>query len=110
MQVGLCPSAYLVLCNLIMEFTIVGIDDVTPKGNVSVRMQRNADVETDLGLVLGGRISRIAVRASSLNKEIGDTTELDMDNTFEFEDREWTVPEGEENAGEKRMLEWIVPR
>lgn len=92
-----------------MEFTIVGIGSVTPKGNRTIRMQRNADVETDLGTVLGGRISRVVVKADTFSKEVGDAVDLDMNSTFKFSIEPWTVPEGEENAGNVYDLEWVRP-
>ena len=92
-----------------MTFKIVGIGDVTPKGNVTVRMQRNANITTDLGTVIGGRISRIVVGAESLSKEIGDEVDLDMDSTFKFEDRDFEIPEGDDK-GLIIALEWVVGR
>jgi len=101
-----------------MLFKLVGIGDATPKGNSTVRMQRNASVDTDLGQVIGGRTSRIVVKADSLSKAVGDEVELDLDTTFKFEERPYDVPADatlkdgsvHPNAGERIMMEWIVQR
>ena len=108
-RLGSARLRILCFAFLIVEFSIVGIGDVTPKGNRTIRMQRNADIETDLGTVVGGRISRIVVRSESFSKEKDDVVDLDMDSTFKFEDRTFTIPEGEENAGQEIELEWVVP-
>ena len=93
-----------------MDFTIVKIGKVTDNGNLTVVMQRSADVTCDLGEIVGGRRSRIVVRAESLSKEIDDVVTLDMESTFKFETRPYTIPEGEENAGDVVQLEWVVVR
>lgn len=102
------PPAFY--CITMIDFTIVKIGNTTENGNVTVVMQRSADVTCELGEITGGRRSRIVVRAESLLKEIDETVSLDMDLTFKFENRPYTVPEGEENAGQVIDLEWIVSR
>ena len=101
-----------------MVFKVVGIGDVTAKGNSTVRMQRNAEIETDLGLVIGGRTSRIVVKADSLSKAVGDEVELDMDTVFMFKDKPYDVPadatlkdgSAHPNAGDRITMNWIEQR
>ena len=101
-----------------MLFKLIGIGDVTPKGNCTVRMQRNASIETDLGTVPGGRTSRIIVVADTLSKAVNDSIDLDMDSSFKFEERPYDVPadatlkDGSRhpNAGDRISMEWIVQR
>jgi len=73
-------------------------------------MQYGENIDTDLGQVVASRIARVVVKADTLTKEVGDTISLDMDSMFKFETRAFTVPEGEENAGQVIDLAWVVKR
>lgn len=92
-----------------MDFTIIRIGSETQLGNVTVVMQYGENVDTDLGQAVASRIARIVVKANTLSKGVGDTVQLDMDNTFKFEQRAFTPEEGE-NAGTTYDLQWVVPR
>lgn len=91
-----------------MDFTILRIGDATELQNRTIVMQYGDNVETDLGEVVASRIARVVVTAASFSREVGDVVTLDMDNTFKFEDRPYTIPEGEENAGDVVNLRWVV--
>ena len=93
-----------------MDFIILSIGSPTDLGNVTVKMQYGVNEETDLGEVLASRVARVVVVADTLKKAEGETVTLDMDNTFKFEERPYTIPEGEANAGEVVDLMWIVKR
>ena len=101
-----------------MLFKLIGIGDTTAKGNCTVRMQRTATVDTDLGQVPGGRTSRIVVKADTLTKAIGDEVELDLDSTFEFKSEPYDVPvdatlkdgSAHPEAGNTVTMEWIRQR
>ena len=91
-----------------MDFTILRIGEATPLENRTIVMQYGQNIDTEVGEVVVSRIARVVVRDASFTKAVGDHVTLDMDDTFKFEDRPYTIPEGEENAGDVVNLTWIV--
>ena len=84
-----------------MELSVVQIGDVTSNDNRIVKLQRQVETETAIGVVNQRATYYSAVKADTVAVAEGDTVDLDLD-VYNVVERPFTAPDGTE-----MMLKWI---
>ena len=85
-----------------MKLTVAQIGNETENGNQIVKLQRQTEIETGLGVERQSVTYYKAVKAGTIKVDVEDEVELDLDN-YNVVERPFEHPE----TGEEMMLKWL---